>query len=446
MLLKERCVTGLAGDALPTLDAGRPPFRRPRVVDLFAGAGGLSLGLEQAGFDIAAAVEYDPVHCATHEFNFPYSRIVCRDVASLSPRALAESAGLTDSPDVICGGPPCQGFSTIGKRALDDPRNALPREFIRLVHELRPKYVLFENVPGLAAGAHARILQEIVTAFGDAGYVVALPVRVLVATSFGVPQARRRLFILASRRDMVAADYPAPTHASGEARPLLSDLPTCPTVADALDDVPDADGFCELLEDDCVRCDSFGPASDYAASLRYPESDPHNRGYQREWDRAVLSSSLRTQHTPESRQRFLKTPCGCVEPVSRFLKLDPHGYCNTLRAGTGSERGAFTSPRPIHYRFVRCITNREAARLHSYPDWFRFHVTKWHGFRQIGNSVPPLMARAIAARIAAALGMPLSEPVARIALGNPRLLHFTMTEACQHYGVSRAIPSRVRES
>jgi DNA (cytosine-5)-methyltransferase 1 len=159
----------------------------------------------------------------------------------------------------------------------------------------------------------------------------------------------------------------------------------------------------------------------------------------------VLSSSLRTQHTPESRQRFLQTPCGSVEPVSRFFRLDPRGFCNTLRAGTGSERGAFTSPRPIHYRYVRCITNREAARLHSYPDWFRFHVTKWHGFRQIGNSVPPLMARAIASRIAAALGQVPTSPASGIPLGDPCLLRFSMTEACLHYGVNRTIPSRVRE-
>lgn len=435
----------MAPDALPTPDLARLPLCRPRVVDLFAGAGGLSLGFEQAGFDIAAAVEYDPVHCATHEFNFPYSHIVCRDIASLSSQALAECAGLTDAPDVICGGPPCQGFSTIGKRALDDPRNALPREFIRLVRDLRPKYVLFENVPGLAAGAHARVLEEIVADFRDAGYTVALPIRVLTATSFGVPQARRRLFILASRQDMVTAEYPAPTHGSGGAGPLLYDLATCPTVADALDDVPDADGFPELLEDDCVRCVWPTVASAYAALLREPERDPGNRGHLRIWDSAVLSSSLRTQHTPESRQRFQETHCGCVEPVSRFFKLDPCGYCNTLRAGTGSERGAFTSPRPIHYRYVRCITNREAARLHSYPDWFRFHVTKWHGFRQIGNSVPPLMARAIASRIGAAIGLPPRAAAVRIALGDPHLLRFTMTEACLHYGVARAIPSRVRE-
>src|SRR5208283_2426639 len=113
------------------------------------------------------------------------------------------------------------------------------------------------------------------------------------------------------------------------------------------------------------------------------------------------------------------------EPVSRFHKLDPHGICNTIRAGTASDRGAFTSPRPIHPSSPRCITVREAARLHSYPDWFRFHVTKWHGFRQIGNSVPPLLAQAVAAQIAAQL-KPMPPPQKPVKLGDPILLAMNM--------------------
>jgi DNA (cytosine-5)-methyltransferase 1 len=123
-----------------------------------------------------------------------------------------------------------------------------------------------------------------------------------------------------------------------------------------------------------------------------------------------LTSSLRTEHTKLSSQRFTQTPPGKVEPVSRFHKLAPHGLCNTLRACTDSARGAFTSPRPIHYRFPRVITVREAARLHSYPDWFRFHATKWHGFREIGNSVPPLLGRAVAGEIMKALGCIANKP------------------------------------
>ncbi len=113
-------------------------------------------------------------------------------------------------------------------------------------------------------------------------------------------------------------------------------------------------------------------------------------------DRSLLTSSTRTVHSPASIERFRTVANGQLEKISHFLKLDPDGICNTLRAGTPSNRGAFTAPRPIHPSAPRCITVREAARLHSYPDWFRFHSTKWHGFRQIGNSVPPLLARSVA--------------------------------------------------
>lgn len=161
----------------------------------------------------------------------------------------------------------------------------------------------------------------------------------------------------------------------------------------------------------------------------------------------MLTSSLRTVHTPKSQKRFEKTPHGCVEEVSRFLKLDPGGYCNTLRAGTASDRGAFTSPRPIHPYTPRCITVREAARLHSYPDWFRFHVTKWHGFRQIGNSVPPLLARAVALQVVAALPKTLRPtPTGAIPnLGDPALLSMSMSEAAGHFEVaSDVVPRRKR--
>jgi DNA (cytosine-5)-methyltransferase 1 len=133
----------------------------------------------------------------------------------------------------------------------------------------------------------------------------------------------------------------------------------------------------------------FKKPTDYSASLRGDSADPTDYSVPREFDGALLTSSLRTVHTELSRKRFQETRPGDTERVSRFHKLDPEGICNTIRAGTASDHGAFTSPRPIHPFSPRCITVREAARLHSYPDWFRFHVTKWHGFRQIGNSVPP---------------------------------------------------------
>ncbi len=159
-------------------------------------------------------------------------------------------------------------------------------------------------------------------------------------------------------------------------------------------------------------------------------------------DPNVMTGSLRTRHTAVSRKRFAATGHNETEPVSRFFKLAADGYCNTLRAGTGSERGAYTSPRPIHWKYHRCITNREAARLHSFPDWFRVHATKWHGFRQIGNAVPPILARAIASKIIQALGIAPKRSLIELQLGPTELLTMNMSEACRHFGVERTIPSR----
>ena len=128
---------------------------RPMGVDLFAGAGGLSLGFEQAGVDVLVAVEYDPIHAATHEYNFPDCATICRNVADIDGAYIRSNSRIGEKDvDVVFGGAPCQGFSMIGKRALDDPRNHLVYHFVRLVSELRPKYFIFENVRGLTVGEH----------------------------------------------------------------------------------------------------------------------------------------------------------------------------------------------------------------------------------------------------------------------------------------------------
>lgn len=398
--------------------------RRPIGIDLFAGAGGLSLGFEQAGFDIVAAVEIDPIHCAVHEHNFPYSKTICASVIDITGDDIRYRANLGNTEiDVVFGGAPCQGFSLIGKRAIDDPRNQLVFHYVRIVAELQPKYFVFENVKGLTLGKHAEFLQELIAALSDAGYDVVSPYRVLNAADFGVPQDRRRLFVVGARRGLALPDYPNP-------------LDRRTTVWEAIGDLPDAERFDELNAVDAVRIDWTTEAV-YARQLRGLEPDPTNYGYRRKSDPDMLTSSLRTEHTALSRTRFLGTDHGKTEPVSRFRKLPPHGLCNTLRAGTDSARGAFTSPRPIHPFLPRVITVREAARLHSYPDWFRFHATKWHGFRQIGNSVPPLLARFVASEIVKALGVKPLKPKVVLHLGDPDLLTFDMGAAAQHFCVPR---------
>ncbi len=154
---------------------------RPTAIDLFSGAGGMSLGVEQAGFDVRAAVEFDPIHAAVHAYNFPDCAVVCADITTVTGDTLRTAARLGGRDlDLLFGGPPCQGFSSIGKRALDDPRNALVREFVRLVGELRPRAFIFENVPGLALGAHRSFFEELQVALAGLGYRMP-PYRVLDA-------------------------------------------------------------------------------------------------------------------------------------------------------------------------------------------------------------------------------------------------------------------------
>lgn len=419
---------------------------RPIGIDLFAGAGGLGLGFEQAGFDIVAAVEIDPIHCAVHEYNFPRCVMFPQSVTGLTGAEIRQRAGIgSRKVDVVFGGAPCQGFSLIGHRVLDDPRNGLVREFVRIVTELRASYFVFENVKGLTIGEHKVLLEELIEEFARRGYRTRLPWRVLDTAEFGVPQRRERLILIGARRGLRLPEYPSAIFrpADVEKRGLLPKGPSC---RDALGDLPDAEQFEALACSDEVPTTAWGLPSRYAREMRCVGDDSWHFGYVRDWDRRLLTSSLRTAHTAISKRRFEATAPGLVEPISRFYKLPAEGLSNTLRAGTDSSRGAFTSPRPIHYAYPRCITVREMARLHGFPDWFRFHQTKWHGARQIGNSVPPPLARAVAMQIIRALGHGPGRPEPSIQLGDPRLLRMGMSEAASYFGVPVPIGKRDRKS
>jgi len=420
---------------------------RPLGIDLFAGAGGLSLGFEQAGFDVVAAVEIDPVHCAVHKFNFPDTAVIPHSVAGLSAEDIRKAAGIGNRQiDCVFGGPPCQGFSLIGHRSLEDSRNRLVLEFVRLVAELDARTFVFENVKGLTVGQHKAFLSELVAAFDAVGYKVRLPWKVLNASHYGVPQNRERLILMGAKKGTPLPQYPdAITSPSGSRRPLPG-LPKGPTCADAIGDLPDADRFETLIGTDVVRTGKFGDPSLYAAELRGLTNESWHFGYVREWNQSLLTSSARTTHTDISRRRFGETEPGSVEPISRFFKLAPDGLSNTLRAGTDGARGAFTSPRPIHFEHDRCITVREMARLHGFPDWFRLHSTKWHGARQIGNAVPPPLARAIAGAVHKALGIVPTRPAGAISLGNESLLYVDMSEASELFGVTPPNSRRDRKS
>ena len=410
---------------------------RPIAVDLFAGAGGMTLGFEQAGFDILASVEIDPIHCAIHKFNFPFWTVICKSVEETTGKEIRNSSQIANQEiDVVFGGPPCQGFSLMGKRSFDDPRNSLVFHFIRLVVELQPKFFVLENVKGMTVGKHQEFIAEIINQFTESGYQVNANYQVLNAANYGVPQNRERLFLLGSRQNVELPKYPE--------KMIFPNLKS-PTVWDALQDLPIIENYPELYQQDWIFTE-FAKPSNYAKKLRNLATAKNNYSYKRQYDPALLTSSLRSKHSTESMDRFASTPHGKIESISRFHKLDPHGLCNTLRAGTPSNKGAFTSPRPIHPFIPRCITVREAARLHSYPDWFRFHPTKWHGFRQIGNSVPPLLAQAVAEEIIKVLDIKSSQGQGVKNLGDISLLTFDMSAAAKYFGVNpHVIESRTRK-
>ena len=316
-------------------------YRRPVAVDLFAGAGGFSLGIEQAGFDVLVAVEHDPVHACTYSFNFPLTEVLCMDASTVSSQVILEAAyrayeshyrrgsERAGSPywngqiDLVFGGPPCQGFSLIGKRLVNDDRNSLVFQFYRLVTELSPRYFVMENVPGMLVGEHKTLLQQLKTEFKTSGYLVRE--EILSAANFGVPQKRRRLFLIGFQADESPPDFPTP--------PVLKRVTFGHTyavsVSEAIADLPDLDNFPELIKTDEVLLSESQllemkhKTSHYATLLRSsPCEDTNNLSYSRLWNPQLLTSSLRTQHSENCIRRFEATLPNQQEPISHLRRLD----------------------------------------------------------------------------------------------------------------------------
>lgn len=406
----------------------------------------MSLGFEQAGFDVKLAVEIDPVHSAIHKFNFPECAILPKSVQDITGDEIRAASSIgADQVDVVFGGAPCQGFSLIGQRILDDPRNSLVKDFVRIVKELDASYFVFENVKGLTLGKHRRFLEEFIEEFEASGYQVRKQWSVLDASSYGVPQNRQRLFLLGAKKGLELPSYPDQlTIRPGKSSDFLGK--PAPTCEDALGDLPDAELFDVLSNTDQVLTGNWSATSKYAREMRCESKNAWHFGHKRKWASDLLTSSFRTEHSEISRNRFAGTEPGSVEPISRFFKLAPDGLSNTLRAGTDAARGAFTSPRPIHYKYNRCVTVREMARLHGFPDWFRFHRTKWHGARQIGNAVPPPLARAVASEVVRAMGLKPRRSTRTLKLGDDSLLRMDITQAAKYWGVPAPFGKRNTKS
>ncbi|RUT43730.1 DNA cytosine methyltransferase [Paenibacillus anaericanus] len=393
--------------------------KKPVAIDLFSGAGGLTLGFEMAGFTVKAAVEIDNHACEAHKINFPNCEVIKEDISLVNKEKIQKTVGLDNEIEVVFGGPPCQGFSMAGRRASDDIRNELLNEFSRIVMDIKPKFFVMENVKGLISYKAGETLNQFLKSVSEL-YSIITPIKVLNAADFGVPQNRERVFILGTRKDIECElMYPQPTHirpkdnrfiynpnfVNHSSLERMDNMNFCPTVSDAIGDLPNPDLYEELIEGDCVRYRNEGVlyTSNYAQIMKGLVKDPNDKSTIRpDWDSNIITNYKRTMHEQRIREEFTNLIQGEVHR-SRRKKLNADGLSPTIRAGTKSDKGSYTALRSIHYEQPRVITVREAARLMSFPDWMYFHPTKWHGFRLVGNAVPPLMAREVALQIIKAM-------------------------------------------
>ncbi|WDQ98163.1 DNA cytosine methyltransferase [Devosia sp. J2-20] len=356
-----------------------------RVIDLFCGTGGFSLGARTAGLEIVRSVDIDPVLTSTYKLNFPGSNMTLGDVSDLTGEDLKKSAH--GHVDGLIGGPPCQGFSLMGKRDELDPRRLLVDHFFRLVAELRPTFFVMENVVGLMQGEARTVLDNAISRLPSA-YALTGPT-ILDASDFGVATNRKRVFVVGVLAEY--ADLPTLTPPAGALKA---------TVRDAIADLAlsreigsDVQGF------DLWELPKRGYKSTYAETLRSQDRR--------------FTGNQRTVHSDSVTQRFATVVPGKSDLVGRHQRLSWDGLCPTLRAGTGSDRGSFQSVRPLHPDEPRVITVREAARLQGFPDIHRFHPTIWHSFRMIGNSVsPPVAAGVLRNVIAGCEGSRVPHPIA----------------------------------
>ncbi|MBH1506578.1 DNA cytosine methyltransferase [Stenotrophomonas maltophilia] len=361
------------------------------VIDLFAGVGGMSLGAARAGFDIAAAAELDPIAIATHTVNFPKANHLNWDVSKVTGDELLKAAKLDGRRlDGLIGGPPCQGFSDMGKRDPQDPRNNLFSDFFRLVSEIRPRFFLAENVPGILADRNRSVVEAALRLI-PADYIV-LPIRQVAASDMGAPTSRPRVFFFGYDPGSVG-------HISADE--LFKVEREAVTVGAALAGLPQVRSSWQSAEQGWRVVKGLDQSDPFYARLvgHIPAGVGCAESIACLRDKKLVSGNLGTIHSPEVTARFSLVPQGGTDKISRAPRLKADGLCPTLRAGTASDRGSFQAVRPIHHRHARVISPREAARLQGFPDWFQFHPTKWHSFRQIGNSVSPLLAEAILKRV-----------------------------------------------
>ena len=342
------------------------------VGDLFAGVGGMSQGFKMAGFDIAFAVEYDKDIAAAYKKNHEDTDVYAEDIAQIDVANLHKKH---PTIDVIIGGPPCQGFSQKGKRlSLDDPRNYLFQQYVRFVDEFQPKYFVLENVPNIITTSNGYFKDQIVAAFNRLGYEVTYGV--LNAVDYGVPQDRHRAVFL-GQKGKLEVSLPKPTGMHTTVKDAIYDLPF----------IKSAEGS-EVSEYDKPAVSSF------AQEMRKNSKSLHNHSA--------------TAHSQIALERLSMIPKGAGKEVlpeeHRTKSIYSGTWCRLLEDGVAATiTTRFDTPssgRFTHPILNRCLTVREAARIQSFPDDFIFYGTKTIQMKEVGNAVPPFLARAIARIIA----------------------------------------------
>ena len=362
-------------------------MKNPKIIDLFSGAGGLSLGAERAGFSVVGAVELDTKAMESHKKNFPKTIHIHEDLKTLSGSDILNILDI-DKLDGIIGGPPCQGFSSMGKREVSDYRNELFIHYFKLVSEIQPSFFVAENVPGILSKKYDKIRSK---AYEYVNNYILLPPFKATATDFGAPTSRTRVFFVGYKKGVIQnltqSDF-------DKYKIPLSELAKIETAFEGLP--ANLDFINSNYSKVVIRNEIFNKFPYYFSRVtgHIPERmiSSMTEYY---LDHHIVSGFNKTNHTDNVKKRFETLPHGAHDKVSKSKKLEPMGIAPTLRAGTGSDKGSYQAVRPIHYGEGRVITPREAARIQGFPDWFEFDSTIWHSFRQIGNSVSPLVAEGV---------------------------------------------------
>ncbi len=359
-----------------------------KTINLFSGAGGFSLGAKRAGFDIAGSVEKDPQAISVYKKNFPNSQLWEKDISTISATDILQNFDLkVREVDGIIGGPPRQGFSHLGNNDSEDPRNQLFIRFFEIVNDAVPKFFLAENVPGILSPKNSQFIEQALSKVKDK-YEILEPMK-LVATEFGAPTKRARVFFFGYLKDQIN---------SVKSTEFIPENTNAVYVEDALKGLPKKINPLWLREKDGwrkIKKEVVG--GDFGSKLhgQIPDGVGDKKAITRLKEKSQVSGCLGTRHSDRVLDRYSKIKPGEIDRVSKSRRLNSSGFCPTLTAGTGSDKGSYQAVRPLHPTENRVITPREAARLQGFPDWFQFHPTKWHSFRQIGNSVSPILAEHI---------------------------------------------------